>query len=299
VSAQTQFAAKVASLINDARAMTPEIRAKVMELLNEARTRVIAELAQSDPASYTAAQLKTLSRQIDAAMQRFGTQLTSYVDAQQNSAFQIGTDTVLDPLRAAGLPAPSLAGFSDHALSIAQGYTADLITGLAKDASAKVNAAIQRAFLGGQNLGDIIGQIGKAIGGDKFTGLFSPIGARAESIAINEILRVHSMAAQARLEDAVEQVPQLRKGWAHIPIAMVPRVAHIEADGQVRDVKDPFEVDGEELMYPRDPAGSPENTINCHCLMIPVLDDSALKPMARHEQILKDAGISISTEKAA
>jgi hypothetical protein len=37
------------------------------------------------------------------------------------------------------------------------------------------------------------------------------------------------------------------------------------ADGQVRKANEPFDVGGEELMYPRDPSGSPENTINCHC----------------------------------
>jgi len=35
-------------------------------------------------------------------------------------------------------------------------------------------------------------------------------------------------------------------------------------------VDEPFTVGGEELMYPGDPAGSPENVINCHCVQIAV-----------------------------
>jgi uncharacterized protein with gpF-like domain len=35
-------------------------------------------------------------------------------------------------------------------------------------------------------------------------------------------------------------------------------------------VDEPFEVGGEQLMYPGDPSGSPENVINCHCIQIAV-----------------------------
>ena len=43
------------------------------------------------------------------------------------------------------------------------------------------------------------------------------------------------------------------------------RPAHADADGQIVEVGEPFIVDGEELQYPGDPDGSPENTINCRC----------------------------------
>jgi len=40
---------------------------------------------------------------------------------------------------------------------------------------------------------------------------------------------------------------------------------HADADGQEVPVGQPFIVDGEEMMYPGDSAGSDENTINCQC----------------------------------
>lgn len=46
------------------------------------------------------------------------------------------------------------------------------------------------------------------------------------------------------------------------------RDAHIEADGQVVPVDDPFIVDGEEIAFPGDPSGSAENVINCRCVMV-------------------------------
>lgn len=52
------------------------------------------------------------------------------------------------------------------------------------------------------------------------------------------------------------------------------RDAHLEADGQRVSVDDPFEVDGEELMFPGDYSmgASPGNTINCRCTVVYVID---------------------------
>lgn len=43
------------------------------------------------------------------------------------------------------------------------------------------------------------------------------------------------------------------------------RDAHLQADGQERPLNMPFDVGGEKLMYPGDPAGAAENTVNCRC----------------------------------
>ena len=46
-----------------------------------------------------------------------------------------------------------------------------------------------------------------------------------------------------------------------------PRPWHEEADGQEVPIDEPFDVDGEDLMYPGDPDGSAENIINCMCVV--------------------------------
>jgi hypothetical protein len=115
-----------------------------------------------------------------------------------------------------------------------------------------------------------------------------------ETIALNEILRSHSIAGQARLEDLARRVPGVKKQWLHIPAARVPRLSHILASGQVRDVDEPFSVGGEDLMYPRDPNGSPENTLDCHCRVVPYFDQSALQPTEGQKAMLRDWGLEIS-----
>ena len=46
-------------------------------------------------------------------------------------------------------------------------------------------------------------------------------------------------------------------------------------NGQTRKVGESFTVDGEHLKHPGDPAGSPGNVINCHCVAIAVPPEQA------------------------
>jgi uncharacterized protein with gpF-like domain len=61
------------------------------------------------------------------------------------------------------------------------------------------------------------------------------------------------------------------------------RDAHGSADGQIVKVDKPFNVGGEELMYPGDPAGSAENVINCRCTQEPVI--KGFEPKSRRVRL--------------
>ena len=58
------------------------------------------------------------------------------------------------------------------------------------------------------------------------------------------------------------------KSWSAL-LDVRTRPAHAIADGQVRALTEPFEVGGELLQYPGDPAGSPGMTCNCRCGLVP------------------------------
>jgi hypothetical protein len=57
------------------------------------------------------------------------------------------------------------------------------------------------------------------------------------------------------------------------------REAHADADGQVAGINAGFDVGGESLAFPGDPAGSPENVINCRCVALPVVNERARRRM--------------------
>lgn len=300
---QQQFTRKVRQLIAESRQLSPRAMRQILELLDEARKRVAGQIAILDPASFQAAQLQSIRTSIDVAFDTFRAEATVTLNGAQAEAARLGAATIDEPLAAIGLDAAALGQVSTDTLRIAQSYTADLLTGLSELGKAQVNSAIQRAFLGGQSTDEILQQIGRGLSpGGKLTGrvdLFSKFGMRVQRVAVTEILRVHSISAQARLTDLAGRHPALKKIWKWVPASLAPRHTHQDISGQVRKVKEAFDVPIprlgriEKLMFPRDPAGSAENTINCHCVLTPHFDKNVLRPTGKQKGLLKDLGITI------
>lgn len=66
------------------------------------------------------------------------------------------------------------------------------------------------------------------------------------------------------------------------------RHAHLTADGQMVNSDDNYNVGGEQLEFPGDPNGSPENTINCRCFSEVVAkrdDNGRLIPKVEQPQV--------------
>ena len=91
---------------------------------------------------------------------------------------------------------------------------------------------------------------------------------RAGVIARTE---THMAASAAQHEAAGATGLPMRKQWASARGERT-RDSHQDADGQTVPLDQPFIVDGEELMYPGDPSGSPETVINCRCVELFVID---------------------------
>ncbi len=118
---------------------------------------------------------------------------------------------------------------------------------------------------------------------------------RAKTIARTEAGRVQEQAtfdaakgAKAKGADVVKQWSAFRDGKT--------RDAHRRLDGQIREVDEPFEVEGHTAMHPHD-FGVAELDINCRCTMLTraraALDEDDLKLMreraAAHKLLVKDA----------
>lgn len=98
---------------------------------------------------------------------------------------------------------------------------------------------------------------------------FSP--ARARLWAETESTKVENWGTL----EGYEQNPDIEmKGW-NCQILDTSREEHIEADGQEVPLDEPFQVGGEELMFPGDHTASAWNVCNCRCSMYPVTDSDA------------------------
>ena len=97
---------------------------------------------------------------------------------------------------------------------------------------------------------------------------------RIDALYLNQIIpnrsvvicrsEVVASSNYASVESAKSSGLTLNKVWLATEDART-RPAHAEADGQEVGMDEKFEVGGEELDYPGDDAGSPENTIQCRC----------------------------------
>ena len=289
------YKAKLDALTEQALTLPAEARRAVFSQLEQAAREVKAALVGVDPSSLAASRLQAMKAEIQRIMQSFAQNASSEVGKIEQRMYTDAARSV-DATVAAGYGyVPVQPVIDTRTIAIAQGYTADLITGLSHETATQINGALQRAVLGQNTLTQLVAQIGGALEGGTFSGVFGPAGDRSMSIATNEVMRVHSVASFTRIVDLGKRHDGLGKEWLHIPAARVPRVAHVLASGQVRAPNEPFLVGGEELMYPRDPSGSAANTIYCHCLVRPKVSAAQLKPSDREREYLNKLGISVTT----
>lgn len=87
--------------------------------------------------------------------------------------------------------------------------------------------------------------------------------ARAETIARTEVISAFNGASWLA---AAQAPPDVVGGQQWIATRDGrTRPEHADADGQTVGVDEPFDIDGEPLMYPGDPNGSAAMTVNCRC----------------------------------
>lgn len=97
--------------------------------------------------------------------------------------------------------------------------------------------------------------------------------ARATTIARTEAAGAVNGADQAIAQELQTAGIVTMKTWLATSDDRT-RESHVEADGQSVDVNEPFDVGGEELMYPGDPDGEAGEVINCRCTTILELADN-------------------------
>lgn len=131
------------------------------------------------------------------------------------------------------------------------------LSGVADDVFSRIRESIEE----GLNSGDTSDQLASRIRSE-----FNAIDkGRSKTIAVTETAAAYGTGREAAMKKAgVSHKQWLTSGNANV------RAAHAAANGQTVAVDDYFEVGGEQLQFPGDPEGSPENIINCHCVSIAV-----------------------------
>lgn len=259
----SKYDREVNKLIAKAESMQDSQVAKAIKQLSLAQKKIVGTVAGTDWQLYALPRLKAAT---DQAMAEFASRYSGELSADQKKFWAFGQEMVDAPLTVVGITAV-LPAIDTAVLVAMQSYSANLIKSLGADAASKIYNEIAMGLMGQKTPYEVMQAVGKNL---KDKSIFSSIAARAETITRQESARILEAASQARMEKAAEVVPGLKKQWKH-GTSRVPRLSHLAAVDQIRDVNEPFDVGGEKLMYPRDPAGSPGNTINCSCYTVPYM----------------------------
>lgn len=228
--------------------------------LEEARDRINGRLGAggSDFENFV---LPSLKREIDQLLEETGEKMAASAAGAADRAFEAGADLIDKPIAAGGIEIAAVLPKLNRGQVMA---IRSFLTGRMKDvtvqARRRINAEIGQVIIGTQTAHQATERVAKHLtkGGI----------SRAQGIVRTEVGRAYSTATQQRMDQAVQKLPGLQKIWRRSG-KINSRVAHDLADGQTRPVDKPFDVGGEQLMYPRDPKGSAKNTIRCGCDNLP------------------------------
>lgn len=234
---------------------------EILKQLDIAQKAITAQLAGVTDA-LTRQRLQAVQQDIARVMQTFRTAAEGSAIAGSQAAWHAGTEMLTAPLAAGGVAFTTR--IDPRALSALQGALTHLIADVSTATINRINAQLAQVIIGTQTASNAISEVQR---------LLNSARQRAKTIVYTELGRIYATATQASMEDATKRLPGLRKRWVKSG-KLHPRPEHVVAHGQLRGVNEPFDIAGEALLYPRDPAGSAGNTINCGCLSIPVTDGS-------------------------
>ena len=247
-----------------------ETGAEIARLLRRAERALAPAIARaSSPEG--AAYLNAAREEVRSALARWSAGAGEAAATGQDLAWQRGIESVDAPLDAGlklGAPdfrlASVLPRLDDGQLFAMRTFLVGKMNDVGVGLADRIQTQLGLAAMGAVSTGDATGEIAR---------LFKTGGRRrALTVVRTELGRAYVAAAQHRQEQAVRVVPGLRKEWRRSG-ALRERPNHAAIDGQVRKVDEPFDLGGVELMYPRDPAGPPGETVNCGCQSLPLVED--------------------------
>jgi HK97 family phage portal protein len=120
--------------------------------------------------------------------------------------------------------------------------------------------AIQQALAEGVAAGESVDDLATRV-----QDVFTNSRTRATTIARTEVISAYNGAGQLTAAQLPADVVAAQE-WIATRDART-REAHADADGQTVRIGEPFTIDGEQLAYPGDPAGSGSNTVQCRCTL--------------------------------
>jgi len=252
---------------------------QMVEALQNLRRGIAADL--TEVGGFEAYHLQQLQDSVERLIAQFDAQLTGELRTSLGEAYTLGGQGVVEPLETAGIEG-IFHQINAAQLNAVMDFSADLIQNISTPMRAKINTQLRLAVLGQKSPFKTMEEITRILGvkaTDLRWGLLrrpevvKGVAARAEAILRTEMTRVYNLGHFSQQMSTAQRIEGVLKRWMATGDART-RDSHLVA--HVRYMKDPipvdqpFQVGGAKLMYPGDPAGPPEETINCRCRSVTI-----------------------------
>lgn len=256
---------KLNAYIDGRDALAGKSWARAKTLIADARNEILNEIKRTPPDKWAAWYLPRLIDAVERKASELEGELSAEVAAGQRSVWSDSLSKAGGLEKVMGLKGP-LLHVGTRPLEAAADLSAALIRGWTMEAIRDASNVIALGIAAQKSTYEVARDLAERLGVAE---------ERAKTIARTEMLRTQSVASQARFVEVARTLPDATKGWfsSHKPAF---RPGHLEAEKRYSEepipVADAFSVrpddkhEYEDLLYPRDPAGSAENTINCGCV---------------------------------
>src|SRR3972149_3718999 len=193
------YAKKLNEIVRRFGSMESETVRRAMEMWRQLQNQIAGELLRAEGAtSFTAFRLKELSANREGMIQEYERQLMVLSGESLRDGYTLGTQSVTEPLAAAGFQAAFFQPSQAQANGLL-GFSADLVTNITSGVARKSNTQIRIAALGNRSTMDAMQEITRILGlkaGKKMTA--TGIAYRAEMIFRTETMRAVNLATQSQ-----------------------------------------------------------------------------------------------------
>lgn len=251
--------------LRELKAVFNQARKDTQEKIIQLSARIAVEPQNLQTIIYQIKYQQMIQQQLDNALHDLQKQTYDSVDQYLHECYNNGYVGTMYSISAQGIPltVPIDQKRVADALKIDSKISEGLYTRMGEDVKRlknSIRAEVSRGIANGESWYQLAQHIAK--------GMNSPFDAalsRTMTIARTEGHRVQENATMDAAKAARDKGANQLKQWDSALDERV-RPAHREADGQLRELDEPFNVMGEEIQKPGE--GSAANCINCRCHML-------------------------------
>ena len=284
--------------LRELKAVFNQARKDTQEKIIQLSARIAVEPQNLQTIIYQIKYQQMIQQQLDNALHDLQQKTYESVDQYLRECYNNGYVGTMYSISAQGIPltVPIDQKRVADALNIDSKISEGLYTRMGEDVKRlknSIRAEVSRSIANGESWYQLAQHIAK--------GMNSPFDAalsRTMTIARTEGHRVQENATMDAAKAAMDKGANQLKQWDSALDERV-RPAHREADGQLRELDEPFTVMGEQIQKPGE--GSAANCINCRCHMLLrarwELDESELEILKERAKVHEVYGIKNQSYK--